>query len=230
MDSMDEPNSRSNEAVSSVSMPSDVAARASARARALRLEYLTVGYNIVEGLVAVTAATAAGSVALLGFGVDSFIESLSGAILVWRLRAENGSSTSAAIHSLDRKAERWVGVSFFVLAAYIAWEAAESLIEGRRPEITWIGIGLTVVSIAIMWWLGAAKRRVARELGSRALEADAFQTTVCWWLSLITLGGVSLNAMFGWWWADPVSALGMTALLLREGREAWKGQTCGSCR
>lgn len=230
MDSMDEPNSRSNEAVPSVSMPSDVAARASARARALRLEYLTVGYNIVEGLVAVMAATAAGSVALLGFGVDSFIESLSGAILVWRLRAENGSSTSAAIHSLDRKAERWVGVSFFVLAAYIAWEAAESLIEGRRPGITWIGIGLTVVSIAIMWWLGAAKRRVARELGSRALEADAFQTTVCWWLSLITLGGVGLNAMFGWWWADPVSALGMTALLVREGREAWKGRPCGSCR
>ena len=226
---MDELNTETSAAVPSGSTPADVAARASARARAVRLEHLTVGYNIVEGIIAVIAATAAGSVALLGFGVDSFIESLSGAILIWRLRAESGSSTSAAIHALDRKAERWVGVSFFVLAAYIAWEAATSLVEGRRPEITWIGIGLTVVSIAIMWWLGAAKRRAAKELGSRALEADAFQTTVCWWLSLITLGGVGLNAAFGWWWADPVSALGMSALLLREGREAWNGQPCGSC-
>lgn len=226
---MDELSTRTKAAVPSVSTPADVAGRASARARALRLEHLTVGYNIVEGLIAVIAATAAGSVALLGFGVDSFIESLSGAILIWRLRAESRSSTSAAIHALDRKAERWVGVSFFVLAAYIAWEAAASLVEGRRPEITWIGIGLTVVSIAIMWWLGAAKRRAAKELGSRALEADAFQTTVCWWLSLITLGGVGLNAAFGWWWADPVSALGMSALLLREGREAWNGKPCGSC-
>jgi divalent metal cation (Fe/Co/Zn/Cd) transporter len=226
---MDELNPRTSAVVPAISSPAEAAGRASTRARALRLEYLTVGYNIIEGLIAVMAATAAGSVALLGFGVDSFIESLSGAILIWRLWAENGSSTSAAIHSLDRKAERGVGVSFFVLAAYIAWEAAESLVEGRRPEITWIGIGLTVVSIAIMWWLGAAKRRAARELGSRALEADAFQTTVCWWLSLITLGGVGLNAAFGWWWADPVSALGMTALLLREGREAWNGRPCGSC-
>ncbi len=227
---MDDLITRANDAVPSVLPSADVAGRASARGRALRLEYLTVGYNIVEGLIAVIAATAAGSVALLGFGVDSFIESLSGAILIWRLRAENGSSTSAAIHSLDRKAERWVGVSFFILAAYIAWEAAASLVEGRRPEITWVGIGLTVVSIAIMWWLGSAKRRAARELGSRALEADAFQTTVCWWLSLITLGGVGLNAAFGWWWADPVSALGMSALLLREGREAWSGRPCDSCR
>ncbi|MFN0008926.1 MAG: cation diffusion facilitator family transporter [Planctomycetota bacterium] len=226
---MDELNTETSAAVASGSNPADVAARASARARALRLEHLTVGYNIVEGIIAVIAATAAGSVALLGFGVDSFIESLSGAILIWRLRAESGSSTSAAIHALDRKAERWVGVSFFVLAAYIAWEAATSLVEGRRPEITWIGIGLTVVSIAIMWWLGAAKRRSARELGSRALEADAFQTTVCWWLSLITLSGVGLNAAFGWWWADPVAALGMCALLLIEGRKAWNGQPCGSC-
>lgn len=212
---MDEVNRRTTVAVPSVSTPADVAGRASTRARALRLEYLTVGYNIAEGLIAVIAATAAGSVALLGFGVDSFIESLSGAILIWRLRAENGSSTSAAIHSLDRKAERWVGASFFVLAAYLTWKSTESLVEGRRPDITWIGIGLTVVSIAIMWWLGSAKRRVARDLGSRALEADAFQTTVCWWLSLITLGGVSLNAAIGWWWADPVSALGMSVLLLR---------------
>lgn len=227
---MDELGTRTKAAVPSVSTPTDVAGRASARARALRLEHLTVGYNIVEGLIAVIAATAAGSVALLGFGVDSFIESLSGAILIWRLRAESRSSTSAAIQALDRKAERWVGVSFFVLAAYIAWEAAASLVEGRRPEITWIGIGLTVISVAIMWWLGAAKRRAARELGSRALEADAFQTTVCWWLSLITLGGVGLNAALGWWWADPVSALGMSALLLREGREAWSGRPCESCR
>lgn len=227
---MNEPNTMAGAASPPASMPPDIAGRAAARARALRLEYLTVGYNIVEGFIAVSAATAAGSIALLGFGVDSFIESLSGAVLIWRLRAETESSTTAEIRALDRKSERWVGISFFALAGYIAWESADGLAAGRRPQSTWIGIGLTTLSIAVMWWLGAAKRRAARELNSGALAADAFQTTVCWWLSLITLGGIGLNAAFGWWWADPVSALGMSALLVREGSGAWTGRSCGTCQ
>lgn len=200
-----------------------------ARRRGLQLEYVTVGYNLVEGAIAVGAALAAGSVALLGFGVDSFIESISGGVLIWRLWAEVRAEEQAAVHALDRRAERLVGVSFFILAAYVAADAATTLWAGERPSPSWIGVGLTAASIGIMLWLASAKRRVARALGSRALEADAMQTTVCWWLSVITLVGVGLNALFAWWWADPVAALGMSTFLAREGREAWRGEVCRSC-
>ncbi len=202
-------------------------------ARALGLEYLTVGWNVVEGAIGVTAALAAGSVALLGFGLDSFIECASGLVLVWRLRAEHGARDGgaapdhAAIERLDRRAHRLVGVSLFLLAAWVAGHALWSLVRGERPEPSVVGIALTAISLGVMVWLARAKRRAAARLGSRALAADAFQTTACWWLSLVTLGGIGLNALFGWWWADPVAALGMTFFLVREGREAWKGEECG---
>lgn len=193
---------------------------------ALRLEWLTVGWNILEGLVGVGAAVAAGSVALLGFGIDSFVESASGAVLVWRLKAERTGSDPMEIERLDHRARRLVGVSLFVLAAYIAADAAVSLWRGERPEASPVGIGLTILSLFVMVWLARAKRRAAAGLGSRALAADASQTTACWWLSLITLAGVGLNAALGWWWADPAAALGMTVFLVREGREAWRGEDC----
>lgn len=193
---------------------------------ALRLEWLTVGWNVVEGLVGVGAALAAGSVALLGFGLDSFVETASGAILIWRLKAERTAADPEEIERLDHRARRLVGVSLFLLAVYITADAAVSLWRGERPEASPVGIGLTILSLIVMVWLARAKRRTAAKLGSRALEADAIQTTACWWLSLITLAGVGLNTAFGWWWADPTAALGMTVFLVREGGEAWRGEEC----
>ena len=200
--------------------------RRQAVARALRLEYLTVGWNLLEGLVAVAAARAAGSVALLGFGIDSFVECASGGVLVWRLLAERGGEPHDAVERLDRRARKLVAVSLYLLALYIAVDAGWTLWRRARPESSPVGIALTLLSIAVMVWLARAKVRAAVALGSRALKSDALQTTLCWWLSVITLTGIGLNAAFGWWWADPAAALGMTALVVREGREAWRGESC----
>lgn len=195
--------------------------------RALRLEYLTVGWNLVEGVIAVAAAVAAGSVALLGFGLDSFVESASGGVLIWRLQTERmGRVTLEDIEALDQRAHKLVAISLFLLAAYVAGDGLVTLYERDRPEASLVGIVLTSLSIGVMLWLARAKRQAAYALGSRALEADAFQTTACWWLSIIVLGGIGLNAIFGWWWADPLAALGMTWFLVREGREAWRGDHC----
>jgi divalent metal cation (Fe/Co/Zn/Cd) transporter len=194
---------------------------------ALRLEALTIGWNVVEGIVAMAAALSAGSVALLGFGLDSFVECASGLVLVWRLRAERRGLAPGAVERLDRRARRLVGVSLFLLAAYVAADAALALARGERPEPSRVGIVLTSVSIVAMVWLARAKRRAAAALGSGALEADAFQTTACFWLSIVTLGGIGANAALGWWWADPVAALAMTAFIGREGVEAWRGEECG---
>jgi divalent metal cation (Fe/Co/Zn/Cd) transporter len=194
--------------------------------RALRLEYLTVGWNLAEGAIAVSAALAAGSVALLGFGIDSFVESASGLVLLWRLRAEHGATDPEAIERLDRQAHKLVGLSLFLLAAFVAADSGWTLLNAEHPSPSLVGIVLTSISIIVMVWLARAKRRAAHELGSRALEADAFQTTACWWLSVLTLSGIGLNAAFGWWWADPVAALAMTYFLVREGTEAWRGEDC----
>jgi divalent metal cation (Fe/Co/Zn/Cd) transporter len=194
--------------------------------RALRLEYLTVGWNVVEGLIAVTAALAAGSVALLGFGIDSFVESASGLVLVWRLRSETSGHDHEAVERLDRRAHRFVGASLFLLAAYIVVDATVALWRHEAPTRSLVGIVLTIISIGVMLWLARAKRRAATALGSRALAADAFQTTACWWLSIAALGGLGLNALWHWWWADPVAALVMALLIAREGREAWAGRDC----
>jgi divalent metal cation (Fe/Co/Zn/Cd) transporter len=195
--------------------------------RGLRLEYLTVGWNIIEGVVSVAAAVAAGSVALFGFGIDSFVETTSGLILIWRLRAERFAGDPETIARIDRRAHRLVGLSLFLLAAYVAFDAVKALAARERPEPTTAGVVITSLSLVVMWWLARAKRRTARGLGSRALEADSFQTSACFWLSLITLAGIALNATLGWWWADPVAALGMTWFLVAEGREAWRGEDCG---
>lgn len=194
--------------------------------RALRLEYLTVGWNIVEGIIAVALAQAAGSVALLAFGIDSFVESTSAAILIWRLRAERNARDRHAIETLDRRAHRFVAGSLFLLGAFVFAHATWKLWSGDRPEPSIGGIILTSVSIATMLWLARAKRRAAHAIGSRALEADAFQTTACFWLSVITLSGMALNALFGAWWADPLAAIGVAIFVVKEGREAWRGDDC----
>ena len=206
--------------------------RARTLRHALRLEYLTVGWNILEGVVAVAAALAAGSVALLAFGIDSFVECASGAILIWRLRAEKVVKDPAAIARLDRRAHQLVGVSLFALAAWVVFDASKALYMREHPESSMVGMVLLVISIAVMYWLAMAKRRAAAVLKSRALEADSFQTSACFWLSIVGLGGIALNAAFGFWWADPVAALGIAALLVKEGREGLRGESCcdgGGC-
>jgi cation diffusion facilitator family transporter len=200
-------------------------ARSALLHRGLRLEYLTVSWNLVEGAIAITAALAAGSVALLGFGIDSFVESLSGSVLIWRLRSEtDGNRDEETIERFERRAERLVGFSFFALAAYVVFDAITTLLNQERPDASPVGIALTAVSIGVMLWLARAKRRTAAELGSRALAADAEQTQACWYLSIVVLLGIGGNALFGWWWADPVAALGVSVILVREGREAWSGE------
>lgn len=194
-------------------------------ARGLRLEYVTVGWNILEGLIAVGAGFAAGSIALVGFGVDSFVETISGGVLAWRLSAEiRGNLDEAAIERVEERAERLVGVAFLLIAAFVAFEAIQSLVNQDEPLASPIGIALTAVSIGVMLWLARAKRRTGKALGSRALIADAQQTYACWYLSLVTLAGLALNAVFGLWWADPVAALGIVVLLVREGIEALRGE------
>ena len=191
--------------------------------RALRLEYLTVGWNVIEGVVAIAAALAAGSVALMGFGIDSFVESASGSILIWRLLVERLATDEERIEQVERRARKLVAASLVLLAAYIAWDSITSILAGERPQPSLVGIGLAAVSLAVMWWLARAKRRVGIALGSRAMTADAFQTDACFWLSLFLLVGIGANALVGLWWADPLAAMGMTVFIGREALEAWRG-------
>lgn len=193
--------------------------------RGLLLEYLTVGWNVLEGIIAILAGIASGSIALIAFGVDSVVETISGVVLIWRLKTEErGELDYDAIERVERRAEQLVGVSFMLLAAYVAFEAIRTLVTAEAPDPSPIGIVLTAVSIAVMLWLARAKEQTGEALGSRALIADAHQTRACWYLSAVALAGLALNALLGWWWADPVAALAIVVLLVREGREALVGE------
>ncbi|HEY0707589.1 MAG TPA: cation transporter [Polyangia bacterium] len=207
-----------------------VTVRAAHLRTAVRLETLTIAWNVVEGVVAVGAALLAGSVALLAFGIDSFVESAAAAIMLWRLFAERRATSVGAIEAAETRARKWIALSLFALAVWVLTDAGLALWRHERAETSLVGIALTVVSLAVMLWLARAKRRTAAALKSRALEADAFQTTACWWLSLAALVGLALNAALGWWWADPVAALVIVVLLIKEGSEAWKGEdSCVDC-
>jgi len=194
--------------------------------RGWRLEWLTLAWNIAEGAVAIVAALVASSVVLLGFGVDSIIECASSVILLWRLHAERRTKDRGRIEEIDRTAHRLVGASLFALAIFIVFDAGKALWFREHSEPSAPGLIVAMTAIPMMWWLARAKRRVAAAIQSRALAADSFQTTACMWLSAITIVGAGANALFEWWWADPVAALGMTAFLIREGREAWRGEDC----
>jgi divalent metal cation (Fe/Co/Zn/Cd) transporter len=192
---------------------------------AISLEHLTIGWNIVEGVIAVSAALLAGSVALLAFGLDSFVECASGAVMLWRLLAERNNNLSLEqIEDIEHRARRWIAASLFLLAGYTTLDALQTLWTQDRPGFTWVGVILTSVSMSVMLWLASAKRRLARSLNSKAMVADAFQTTACWWLSVATLGGFALNGLMGWWWADPLAALVIASLIIKEGRDAWEGE------
>jgi divalent metal cation (Fe/Co/Zn/Cd) transporter len=202
------------------------AGRAGLIRRGRSLEYLTIGWNLLEGLVAVGAGVVAGSTALVGFGIDSFIESLSGGAVLWRLRSDEDAERR------ERVALRLVGVSFLALAAYVAFDAVKALVYREPPDASYVGIALAVLSLVAMPLLARAKRRVAAGLNSRAMQADSRQTDICAYLSAILLSGLILNALFGWWWADPAAALVMTPIIVKEGVEALRGETCcgdGAC-
>lgn len=184
------------------------------------LAYLTILWNSLEGIIAVSAGILAGSIALVGFGVDSVIEVSSGAIILWRL---------ASGEHRERLALRLVGVSFLALAAYVAFDAVKSLGLRERPEATYVGIAIAALSLAVMPFLAHKKRKVAAHLKSDAMRADSRQTDLCAYLSAILLGGLILNAIFGWWWADPIAALIMVPIIAKEGVEALRGKTCDDC-
>jgi divalent metal cation (Fe/Co/Zn/Cd) transporter len=191
--------------------------------RGVLLEYFTVFYNSLEALIALIAGFLAGSIALVGFGFDSVIEVTSGSALLWRLKADVNESIRERI---ERTTLRIVGVSFIALAIYVAYEAITSLVKKEPPAESLPGIILATVSLVVMPLLARAKRRVAGRIRSAALTADAKQTEFCTYLSAILLGGLVLNALLGWWWADPAAAVVMVPIIAREGVEAIRGRTC----
>ena len=195
--------------------------------RGIHLEWFTVAYNCLEGLLAVSAGVLAGSVALVGFGLDSAIEVTSGATLVWRLSADVHAHARARA---EATALRVVGVCFLLLAAYVSWDAIYSLVSQRAPEHSPFGIVIAAVSLVVMPVLAWQKRRVAGRIGSVAMTADAKQTQLCTYLSAILLGGLLLNMLLGWWWADPAAALIMVPIIASEGVSALRGKTCCAAR
>lgn len=187
--------------------------------RGLRLEYFTISWNVVEALVAITAGVIAGSVALVGFGVDSGIEVISAVGLTWRLLRAGPQAEAEEESAAERRALFIVALTFFVLAAYIAYESITALAAHEEPERSTVGLVLSIVSLLVMPALAYSKQRTGRQLGSRALQADAIETWVCSYLSLALLAGVGLHAAFGWWWADAVGALLMLPVILWQGVE-----------
>ena len=207
-------------------MPTDLSRRA------LGLSWLTVLYNLAEGVVSILLGTAAGSAALIGFGLDSFVESLSGGIMVWRFTPRE--MTEEQEERIEGRAVRLVGWTFLILGLYVLYESLEKLFSREAPSPSFWGVVLAVVSLLIMPLLARAKRRLGEALGSAALVGDSKETLACAWLSVALLLGLGLNGLLGWWWADPVAGLVIVFFLLREGLEMAWGDECGggccSCR
>ncbi len=205
---------------------SAILARAAAAQRGRRLEYFTIAWNTAEGLLAIAFGAIAGSISLVGFGMDSFIEVMSGAALLWRM------SVDADVEHRElneRRALRIVGICFWLLAAYISFESGADLMLKRVPDHSLPGIILACVSLVVMPVLSRAKRKIGRDLSSAAMQADAKQTDFCTYLSAILVVGLVLNALFDLWWADPVAALLMVPLIAIEGLEALRGKKCADC-
>lgn len=189
--------------------------------RAVRLAWATIGWNVVEAVVAISAGAAAGSIALVGFGLDSTVEVMSAVVIVWQFQG--------LAQDRERRALRLIAVSFFGLAAYIGVQAIVDLVNGSEPDASAVGIGLAIASLIVMPILARAKGGNGRAMGSITVVADSNQTKLCAFLSAILLGGLILNATVGWWWADPVAALAIAVLAAAEGRDAWRGETCDDC-
>ncbi|MFK4085049.1 cation diffusion facilitator family transporter [Kribbella sp. NPDC020789] len=189
--------------------------------RAQLLAAASVTYNVLEAIVAITAGVVAGSVALVGFGLDSVVEVSSGLIILWQFRHRLPETR-------EKQALRLLAFSFFGLAAYVAFESIRSLVTGADPETSPVGIGLAIASLIVMPFLSWAQRRTGKALGSNAVVADSTQTLLCTYLSAVLLVGLILNATLGWSWADPVAGLIIAAVAVREGAEAWQGKGCCS--
>ena len=193
--------------------------RAALERRVRRLVAATITYNVVEAVVAISAGIGASSAALIGFGLDSTIEVASASAVAWQF-------TGPDVVARERTALRVIAISFFVLAGYVAFEAARSLLGATDAEHSTVGLVLAALSLAIMPVLSRAQRRAGQELGSSSAVADSKQTLLCTYLSAVLLAGLALNSLFGWSWADPIAALVIAGLAVREGREAWRGETC----
>ena len=191
--------------------------------RGRRLEYFTIAWNTLEGLVAILFGAMAGSISLMGFGIDSFIEVTSGATLLWRMSVDADEQRRERNEKLSL---RIVGICFIALAAYVGYESISDLLSKRRPEHSLPGILLACVSLVVMPLLSRAKKKVGNSMSSAAMHADAKQTDFCVYLSFILLVGLLLNAALGWWWADPIAALVMVPIIAKEGVDGMKARTC----
>jgi cation diffusion facilitator family transporter len=194
-------------------------ARERLQRRGVRLEWFTVAWNVAEALVAIAAGVAAGSIVLIGFGVDSGIEVVAASALLWRFRSAKARASEEEHGRAEQRALYVVSATFFALAVYIAFEAAQGLASRDEPESSRVGLILALVSLAVMPTLAYAKQQIGRALASRALQADAVETWVCAYLSLALLVGIGLNIAAGWWWADPVAALAMLPVIVWQGLE-----------
>jgi divalent metal cation (Fe/Co/Zn/Cd) transporter len=192
--------------------------------RARQLAWLGLGWHLIEAAVALAAGVAAGSVALIGFGADSLIEAAAGIVVLWLMTSTRSSSPTA-----ERRAQQLIAASFVVLAAYIGIEAIRDLAGSHRPDASWVGIMLSVLTLATMPPLAAAKRRVGEQLGSSATTSESRQTMLCAYLSGALLIGLLANAALDWWWADPLVALAIAAVATREARDSWRGNACACC-
>ena len=191
--------------------------------RARRLAWGANGWHLIEFAIALVAGVAASSVALVAFGIDSLIEVAAGGVIVWLFSGGRGDSEAA-----ERRAQQIIAASFFGLAVYVVVESVRAFV-GAHPDVSYVGIGLALVTAPTMPILARAKRRVGRQLGSRATESQSQQNMICAYLSIALLVGLGGNAAFGWWWADPLAGLVIAAVAVREGREAWRGEPCDDC-
>jgi divalent metal cation (Fe/Co/Zn/Cd) transporter len=189
--------------------------------RARLLAWASLLWMTAEGAIAVFAGILAGSIALIGFGIDSAIEGLASVVIIWRFSGARALSERA-----ERRAQKLVAIQFFILAPYVAIEALRALAGAHEPEVSVLGIVLTAASAVAMPWFGLAKRRVGRRLGSAATRAEGAQNLLCAYLALTVLAGLVLNAAAGWWWADPLAALAIAGVAIREGLESWRGDEC----
>ena len=199
--------------------PNTTDKRSQSVARAIRLNRITIGYNVIEAVIALAAGISAASISLIGFGLDSVIEVTGALIITWRLAQERRTGCK---QPADRKATRLIAISFFALATYVAWQAITDLTTNSQPSASWVGIAIAGLSLIVMPWLARQKRKVAIDLGSRAQQSEASQTMLCAWLSAVLLVGLGANALLGWWWADPVAALAIAVLAGFEGWRAWR--------
>ncbi len=203
--------------------------RASWVQRALWLVVATMAYNAIEAVVALASGVAADSIALVGFGLDSVIEMAAAAVLLWRLRVEHRGADPEEVERSEQRVLRFVGGTFLALGGYIAYQGATALWYREAPAESVVGIVLAAASLVLMPLISWGKLRAAREIGSRALRAEALETLVCSYLSFTLLAGLVANAAIGWWWADPVAALLMVPWLVREGLEMVRGESCDDC-